>query len=205
VLVIDENGNKIGVMLTKDAVRLAQERGQDLVEVGGTADPPVTKIMDLGKFLYQKNKQEKESRKKSPGQKSIKEIKFGIKTDRHDLQTKLRHIEEFLQDGHKTKVVVMYRGREMAHPELGRQVLARVLEQLAPYGVAEYAAKQEGRNLVTLVAPHAKQMIDKLKKQVAEKAEKEKAGAAGGRGEGEKPGAAPAQSVSADKEGAKIG
>ena len=152
-------------MLTRDAVRLAEERGLDLVEVGGSADPPVTKVMDLGKFLYAKHKQEKESRKKSSGQKSIKEIKFGIKTEQHDLQTKVRHIEEFLQDGHKTKVVIMYRGREMAHPELGRELANRVLQQLAPFGAAEYMPRQEGYNLVTIVAPHTKQTLEKIRKQ----------------------------------------
>jgi translation initiation factor IF-3 len=186
-------------MLTRDAVRLAEERGLDLVEVGGNADPPVTKVMDLGKFLYAKHKQEKESRKKSTGQKSIKEIKFGIKTEQHDLQTKVRHIEEFLQDGHKTKVVVMYRGREMAHPELGRELVNRVLLQLAPFGAAEYMPRQEGYNLVTIVAPHTKQTLEKIKKQ---KEADEKAAKAQGQAQ---PAAQPPNPAPATKEGEKIG
>jgi len=174
VLVIDDNGNKIGIMLTKDAIKLAEEKGLDLVEVGGSADPPVTKIMDYGKFIYQKHKQEKESRKKSKstGQKSIKEIKFGIKTEEHDRQTKMRHIKEFLEDGHKTKIVVMYRGREMAHPELGRELLQRIIQELAPFGAVEYIPKQEGRNLVTVVAPHSKQLMEKIRKQQEAEAKK---------------------------------
>lgn len=176
MLVIDENGNKIGIMLTRDAIRMAEERNLDLVEVGSNADPPVTKIMDLGKFLYQKHKQEKESRKKGSGQKAIKEVKFGIKTEEHDIQTKIRHIIEFLEKGHKTKMIVMYRGREMAHPELGRELLARVLEQLAPYGAPEYIPKQEGYNLVTIVAPHNKQTLEKIRRQKEAEAKAQQAG-----------------------------
>lgn len=174
MLVIDDTGNKIGVMLTKDAIKLAEEKGLDLVEVGGSADPPVTKIMDYGKFLYQKHKQEKESRKKSKstGQKSVKEIKIGVKTEEHDLQTKMRHIKEFLEDGHKTKIVVMYRGREMAHPELGNELLRRVIQELALFGAPEYIPKQEGRNLVTMVAPHSKQQLDNIRKQREAEAKK---------------------------------
>jgi len=163
--VIDESGRKIGIMLTRDAVNLAEERGLDLVEVGESADPPVTKMMDYGKFVYQKHKQEKEARKKSAGQKPIKEMKLGIKTDEHDLQTKLRHIREFMEKGCKTKVIVMYRGREMAHPELGRELLQRVLQEMADFGAPEYVPKQEGRNLVTIITPHSKQLLERIQKQ----------------------------------------
>lgn len=165
MLVIDETGKKIGVMLTRDAIKFAEERGLDLVEVGETADPPVAKLMDYGKFLYQKHKQEKEARKKSAGQKPIKEMKIGVKTEEHDLQTKLRHIKEFLEKGYKTKVIVMYRGREIAHPELGKELLNRVIQEMADYGAPEYVPKQEGRNLVTLLAPHSKQQLEKIRKQ----------------------------------------
>ena len=202
MLVIDEKGSKIGIMLTKDAVRLAEERGLDLVEVGGSADPPVTKIMDLGKFLYQKHKQEKESRKKSSGQKSIKEMKFGVKTEQHDLQTKIRHIIEFMETGHKTKVIVMYRGREMAHPELGRELLARLLEQLSDYGAPEYAAKQEGRNLVTILAPHSKQTLEKIRRQKEAEAKSRQAAEPT---QAPQPAAAASAPPSAAKEGDKIG
>ena len=164
MLVIDEEGRKVGIMLSKDAIMLAEERGLDLVEVGEGADPPVCKVMDYGKFLYQKHKQEKEAKKKSAGQRPIKEIKIGIKTEDHDLQTKLRHIREFLERGSKTKIIVMYRGREMAHPELGRELLQRVIQELADFGAVEFIPKQEGRNLVTLIGPHSKQELERIRK-----------------------------------------
>jgi len=192
VLVIDEQGKKVGIMLTRDAVRLAEERGLDLVEVGESANPPVAKLMDYGKFLYQKHKQEKEARKKSAGQKPIKEMKIGVKTEEHDLQTKLRHIREFLEKGNKTKLIVMYRGREMAHPELGRQLLERLIQELADLGAPEYMPKLEGRNLVTMIAPHSKQMLEKIKKQKEAEAQAGKTGALEHTEQ-------PSQSVSASK------
>lgn len=206
MLVIDDTGQKVGIMLTKDAIKLAEERSLDLVEVGGNADPPVTKIMDYGKFLYQKHKQEKESKKKGIGQKSIKEIKIGIKTEEHDLQTKVRHILEFLKDGHKTKMIIMYRGREMAHPELGRELAARLIAMIADLGAPEYNPKQEGYNLVTIVTPHSKQMLEKIKKQKEADA---KAAASQKAAHGSQP--APAQTATApvqppaNKEENKIG
>jgi translation initiation factor IF-3 len=209
VLVIDETGQKVGVMLTKDAIKVAEERGLDLVEVGGNADPPVTKIMDYGKFVYQKHKQEKESKKKGVGQKSIKEIKFGIKTEAHDVQTKIKHILQFLEDGHKTKLIVMYRGREMAHPELGRELAAHVIEQISGLGAPEYNPKQEGYNLVTIVTPHSKQMLEKIRKQKEAEAKANAAGAAAPKtGAAAAPApasAAPPAKPPADKEGEKIG
>ena len=156
MLVIDEIGKKVGVMLTRDAIKFAEERGLDLVEVGSNADPPVAKVMDYGKFMYQRQKQEKESRKKSAGQKPIKEIKLGVKTEEHDLQTKIKHIKRFLSTGHKAKVVVIYRGREMAHPELGKELLNRIIQEVSELGQPEYIPKQEGYNLVTIIAPHSK-------------------------------------------------
>lgn len=205
MLVIDETGQKIGIMLTKDAIKLAEERSLDLVEVGGNADPPVTRIMDYGKFVYQKHKQEKESKKKSGGQKSIKEIKFGIKTEEHDLQTKVRHIMEFLEDGHKTKVIVMYRGREMAHPELGKELLARVIGQISHLGAPEYLPKHEGRNLLTIVTPHSKQIQDKIKKQKEAEAKANAAGNPQPAKAAAAPAPAPVQPPADKKEENKIG
>jgi len=156
VLVIDDTGKKVGVMLTRDAIKFAEEQGLDLVEVGATLDPPVTKVMNYGKFMYQRQKQEKESRKKSAGQKPIKEIKLGVKTEEHDLQTKIKHIKRFLTTGHKAKVIVIYRGREMAHPELGKELLNRIIQEVGELGQPEYIPKQEGHNLVTIIAPYSK-------------------------------------------------
>jgi len=193
VLVIDENGTKVGIMMTRDAIKLAEERSLDLVEVGGTSDPPVTKLMDIGKFLYQKNKQEKESKKKSGvGQKSIKEIKVGVKTEEHDLQTKIRHIKEFLEEGHKVKMIVMYRGREMAHPELGRELAKRVVADIADLGAPEFMPKQEGYNLVTMLGPHSKQTLDKIRKQKEADAKAQAVQAQAGKAPAA-PAAAPAQ------------
>jgi len=165
VLVIDEKGEKIGVMLTRDAIKLAEEKELDLVEVGANADPPVAKIMDYGKFMYQKQKMEKESRKKSASQKPPKEIKIRVKTDEHDLQTKIRHIRRFLDQGNKAKVIIIYRGREMVHPELGRELLQRVIEEVSDLGHPEFIPKQEGYNLVTILAPLSEQQKEKLRKQ----------------------------------------
>ena len=193
MLVIDENGTKVGIMMTRDAIKLAEERSLDLVEVGGTSDPPVTKLMDIGKFLYQKNKQEKELKKKSGvGQKLIKEIKVGVKTEEHDLQTKIRHIKEFLEEGHKVKMIVMYRGREMAHPELGRELAKRVVADIADLGAPEFMPKQEGYNLVTMLGPHSKQMLDKIRKQKEAEAKAQAGQAQPGKAPAA-PAAAPAQ------------
>ncbi len=203
VLVIDDQGNKIGIMLTKDAINLAEERGLDLVEVGESADPPVTKLMDYGKFVYQKHKQEKDARKKTSSQKPIKEIKLGIKTDEHDLQTKFRHIREFMEKGSKTKLIVMFRGREMAHPELGRELMQRVIQELADFGAPDYFPKQEGRNLVAVISPHSKQLIEKIQKQ--KELEKQNPGSAPARQPVPTVAAKPAPKPAVTKEEEKVG
>jgi translation initiation factor IF-3 len=161
--------------------------------------------MDYGKFIYQRHKQDKESKKKGAGQKSIKEIKLGVKTEEHDLQTKVRHIMEFLADGHKVKLIIIYRGREMAHPELGRELLARVIQLVSENGAPEYAAKLEGHALVTILGPHSKQVLDRLKKD--KEKEKKAAGedAAAGRAEAQKQAPAPVPSAVKQEEENKVG
>jgi len=165
VLVIDENGQKVGVMLTRDAIKLAEEKELDLVEVSPNADPPVAKIMDYGKFMYQRQKLEKESKKKSASQKPPKEVKIRVKTDEHDLQTKIRHIRRFLEHNHKAKVIIIYRGREMVHPELGKELLQRVIDEVSDLGQPEFIPKQEGYNLVTIIAPYSEEQKRKIQRQ----------------------------------------
>lgn len=122
VSVIDENGQQLGVLDTDEALRLAQEKGLDLVEVGPGAKPPVTKIMDYGKFMYQKEKEEKQ-RKKEKTVSELKTVQIGFKTDKHDLETKVRQIDKFLSKGHRVRVEIKLRGREKARKDMARDKL----------------------------------------------------------------------------------
>jgi len=163
--VIDDEGNKIGVMLTRDAVDLAREKGLDLVEVASKADPPVTRIMDYGKYLYTQQKRQRDAKKKQAAQ-QVKEIKLRTKTEDHDLNTKLKKAREFLEKGDRVKVRVMYRGREMAHPELGRTMMEKVISLLEPYGSPMDQGEMQGRSLLTVIAPYSKSQISKRQKAV---------------------------------------
>ncbi|MCI0611775.1 translation initiation factor IF-3, partial [bacterium] len=146
VRVIGEDGSQIGILPLRDAINLARERELDLVEIAPTAQPPVCRIMNLGKFMYEQSKKEQKARKK---QKTIqvKEIKFRPKTDEHDYLFKRKHIERFMEDGHKVKAVIMFRGREMAHPEIGRRILERLIEELKDIIEIERPPRQEGNNM----------------------------------------------------------
>lgn len=142
----------LGVMATRDAQRLADQQEMDLVEISPNADPPVCKIMDFGKFRYEESIKRKQARKSQIRQ-QIKEVKFHASVDEHDLQTKLRHIREFLADGDKVKITLQYRGRENAHKELGMQVVTRVIKELEPISVVEQQPRLLGRLLGCLLAP----------------------------------------------------
>ena len=155
VRVLDANGNMMGVMPTRDALRIAEDRGLDLVEITPTAVPPVCKIMDYGKFKYEESIREKQARKAQKVQK-VKEIKFHPGTDTNDFEMKLRQIRGFLQDGCKVKLSLQYRGRENAHRELGEDVINRVLEQLKDECFVEQAPKTLGRVLGALIGPPRK-------------------------------------------------
>lgn len=155
VRVIDDEGNQLGVLLVKDAIKQAEDAGKDLVEVAPNANPPVCKIIDFGKFRYDQTKREKES-KKAHVQIKVKEIKFKPNIDEHDLMTKLRHAKDFLQKGNKVKVTLMYRGREIAHKEYGQKLVEKVCEELKEDGVAESIPKQMGRFLSLVIAPNPK-------------------------------------------------
>jgi translation initiation factor IF-3 len=152
VRVIDEEGGQLGVMQPFEAVRMARERGLDLVEISPTADPPVCKITDYGKFLYQQNKKAHEQRKSSRGS-QLKEVKFRPATAEHDYQVRKNQIIRFLGEGHKVRAMIFHRGREMAHQEVGRAKMTRLLGEIGEHGAIETMPRMEGNVLVALLAP----------------------------------------------------
>ena len=155
VLVIDENGVQRGVMNVPEACRLADEAGMDLVEVSPNANPPVCKILDFGKYRYEMEKKSREAKKNQTVVK-IKEIRMQPKIERHDLETKSKAIAEFLQQGNKVKVSIRFRGRELAHPELGKVVLDKILDALTEMGVLynlDKGALMEGKMMSMTVSP----------------------------------------------------
>ena len=152
VRVITADGEQLGVMSGRAAQQLAVERHLDLVEIAPTAKPPVCKIMDYGKFRYEQQKREKEARKK---QKTfdIKEVKLRPGIEDHDFNVKYKNAVRFLEDGDKVKVTIMFRGRELSHPELGEVLLHRMAQQLKEIAVVERVPKLEGKNMIMIVAP----------------------------------------------------
>lgn len=149
---VDEDGEQLGVMATRDALAQARERGLDLVEVAANADPPVCRIMDYGKFKYQQQKRLQEAKKKQTVI-QIKEVKFRPKTDDHDYQTKLRHIAKFLGNGDRCKVTVFFRGREIVHKDRGLMVLERVMDDTAEIAKVEQQPSSEGRTMSMMLTP----------------------------------------------------
>lgn len=145
----------MGIMLTRDALARAEEEGMDLVEVSPNAEPPVCKVMDYGKYLYQKDKAAHAAKKKQK-QIQVKEIKFRPSTEEADFQTKFRSITRFLEEGDKVKIVVRFRGREMAHQELGMQVMERLRNELGETVQIEQWPKMEGRQSVMVISPKRK-------------------------------------------------
>ncbi len=150
--VIRSDGEQAGVMGIAAAIDLAKDEGLDLVEVSPMAEPPVCRIMDFGKYLFEQNKKN-QSAKRQQKQVHVKEIKFRPGTDEGDYQIKLRKLIAFLEDGDKTKITLRFRGREMAHKELGAQLLARVRDDLEEYGTVEQMPQMEGRQMVQVIAP----------------------------------------------------
>ena len=150
--VIADNGDQLGVLTIDDALAAAHERGLDLVEVAPLARPPVVKIMDYGKFKFEQAKAARAAKKKQHVI-HLKEVKYRPGIDDHDFDFKTRHAREFLADGNKVKVTMMYRGRQMAHIELGREVLDRVALELKDIGKVEQEPKLEGRNMSMVLAP----------------------------------------------------
>ena len=152
VRVIGPESEQLGILLTADAFKQAQDQGYDLVEIAPTSVPPVCRIMDYGKYKFELSKKDHQNRRH---QKStlVKEIKLRPRTDKHDLEIKVRQIKGFLADGNKTKVVLTYRGREMANQEMGRTLMNTVIAEVGEKGTIEYAPRMEGRSLIMIVAP----------------------------------------------------
>jgi translation initiation factor IF-3 len=154
VRVIGADGSQVGILPTHEAMRLAEEQGLELVEVNPRAAPPVCKIMDFGKFKYETSKKEKAS-KKHQSTILLKEIKLRPKTDDHDLDFKVKHIRRFLSEGNKCKLVTVFRGREIVHPETGQAMLDSVMKMVADIATVEQRAMMEGRRMVMVIGPKA--------------------------------------------------
>ena len=152
VRLIDADGTQLDIMATKDAQRISAERGLDLVEIAPQAKPPVCKIMDYGKYRFDQIKREKET-KKNQKVVEIKEVKLRPNIEDHDFETKARNGEKFLKSGNKVKVTIMFRGREITHPELGKELCERMAERLGDVSSVEKAAKVEGRNMTMILVP----------------------------------------------------
>ena len=152
VRVINQDGKQIGIVKLAEALGLAEEAGLDLVEVAPMAKPPVCKIMDFGKYKYQQHKRAQEA-KKNQRIIHVKEIKLRPKTDEHDLGFKLNHARKFLSSGNKVKITIIFRGREMTHPDIGNELLDRVASGIEDLGVIEQRPKMEGRNMTMILAP----------------------------------------------------
>jgi translation initiation factor IF-3 len=166
VRVIGPDGAQLGIKTVPDALALAREIDLDLVEVAPLATPPVCRIMDYGKFRYEESQRAREARKKT-AHVSVKEVKFRPKIGKGDFDTKVRHVQGFLAEGHKVKVSLQFRGREMAHPELGSKILDEVIEQISSVGKVETQARLEGRSMTMVLVPD-KKPVKKEKPVVAE-------------------------------------
>ncbi|MFL0580277.1 translation initiation factor IF-3 [Dietzia sp. 179-F 9C3 NHS] len=153
VRLVGPGGEQVGIVRVEDALRLALEADLDLVEVAPNARPPVCKIMDYGKFKYESAQKEREARKNQQ-QTVVKEQKLRPKIDTHDYETKKGNVVRFLEKGSKVKVTIMFRGREQSRPELGFRLLQRLADDITEYGYVETSAKQDGRNMTMVVAPH---------------------------------------------------
>ncbi len=153
VRLVGPNGEQVGIVRIEDALRLAVEADLDLVEVAPMAKPPVCKLMDFGKFKYEAAMKERESRRNQTHT-VIKEMKLRPKIDSHDYETKKGHVERFLKAGDKVKITIMFRGREQSRPELGLRLLARLAEDVELLGFVEATPKQDGRNMIMVLAPH---------------------------------------------------
>ena len=155
VRLIDADGEQVGIVSTKEALRAAEESGLDLVEISPSAKPPVCRIMDYGKYLFEISKKQAEARKKQK-QIQVKELKFRPTTEEGDYQVKLRNLIRFLEHGDKVKITLRFRGREVAHQDLGMKILERLQQDTAEFGIVEQQAKREGRQLLMVLSPKKK-------------------------------------------------
>lgn len=154
IRLIGAEGEQVGIIDTRDAMNMAREAGMDLVMVSPQAVPPVCRLLDYGRFRYEQQQNEKENRKRARAQ-EVKAIKFRVKIDDHDFNTKTGHVRRFLEEGHKVKVTIMFRGRERTHPELGERILTRVAEVLSDIGVPESAPNMMGMDMNMIMVPKA--------------------------------------------------
>jgi translation initiation factor IF-3 len=152
IRVIDDEGKQIGILPPYEALKMARERNLDLVEISPTATPPVCRIMDYGKYLYQQEKKEREA-KKHQKVITVKEVKFRINVDDHDYETKKNHVLRFLDEGDKVKATIFFRGREMTRTNLGREILERLIKDVGEKGIVEFRPRQEGNTLHAILAP----------------------------------------------------
>jgi len=152
VRVIGDDGEQLGILNTRDAIRMAREKGLDLVEVAATADPPVCRIIDFGKFQYENSKKQKEAKKKQVTI-TVKEVKFRPGTDDHDYNFKMKHARDWLSDGDKVKATIFFRGREITHRELGAALLQKLEKDLAEFGEVEARPRMEGNQMFFIFTP----------------------------------------------------
>lgn len=152
---IDADGNQVGILSTREALHAAEEAGLDLVEISPTAKPPVCRVMDYGKYLFELGKKQAEARKKQK-QIQVKELKFRPTTEEGDYQVKLRNLTRFLNHGDKVKITLRFRGRELSHQDLGMKILDRLIVDTAEFAIVEQQAKREGRQLLMVLSPKKK-------------------------------------------------
>ena len=190
---VGPDGQQIGIKPLPEALTIAREADLDLVEVAAQANPPVCRIMDYGKYKYEAAQKAKESRRKASNV-SIKEMKYRPKISKGDFDTKTRKVERFLQDGHKVKVTLTYRGREMAHPELGRRILDEVVEAIEQVGRVEIFPRVDGRNMTMVLAP------DRRAQAASERARRQSQATATSTTETQAPSSAPAARPAAPAE-----
>jgi len=164
---VSDEGEQLGIKPLPEALSIARGLDLDLVEVAPQAEPPVCRIMDYGKFKYEAGQKAKESRRKTT-QISIKEMKYRVKIGKGDFDTKTRKVEEFLDEGHKVKITIMFRGREVAHPELGMKILENVAAHNADMAKVEAAPKLDGRNMVMVLAPDKRVQADAARRKALE-------------------------------------
>ncbi len=174
VRLVGPAGEQVGVVRVEDALRLAEEAGLDLVEVAPNAHPPVAKLMDYGKYKYEAGQKARDARRNQANT-QLKEIRFRIKIDDHDFETKTGHVRRFLEAGDKVKVMIMFRGREQSRPEAGLRLLQRLAEEVQDISVVESAPRQDGRNMTMVLGPTRKKadaMVEQRERRQAARAER---------------------------------
>ena len=154
VRVVLDDGTQMGIMSRDDALRLAEEKGLDLVEIAARSSPPVCRVMDYGRFKYEQSKKQKQARKHAASM-ELKEIKFRPKTDSHDMDFKTKHVRRFLEEGNKCRLVIVFRGREVVHPETGLAVLNKVVEATSDIAAVEVRPSLEGKRMIMILGPRA--------------------------------------------------